>query len=253
MQKGTLDFSPLERLGLELPAVGVKFDFFRPEGIPPLEQDRPMALCEMLRECQRRRAPFYFSREHQETCTGKVWLGMETMAAVDRSGQIGPRLGVFQDFRANGKLYRTVPKMEPGTVNYVSFSPVDQLAFDPDVLVAACDEHQAEILLRSYAWSTGELYISKSSPVMGCTWFLIYPYVSGEINYVLPNLVHGPHGRQLYPQGTVLVSIPYSKLPVVLRNLALMETELKGHESREAYFAEFGGILSDLAREAQDP
>ena len=70
-----LDFSPLERLGLKLPAVGVKFDFFRPEGIPPLEKDKPMALCEMLRECQRRGAPFYFSREHQETCTGKVWLG----------------------------------------------------------------------------------------------------------------------------------------------------------------------------------
>ena len=248
-----LDFSPLERLGLKLPAVGVKFDFFRPEGIPPLEKDKPMALCEMLRECQRRGAPFYFSREHQETCTGKVWLGMETMAAVDRSGQIGPRLGVFQDFRANGRLYRTVPKMEPGTVNYVSFSPVDQLTFDPDVLVAACDEHQAELLLRACAWSTGEIYESKSSLVMGCTWFLIYPYVTGKVNYMLPNLVHGPHGRELYDRGTILVSIPYQWLPLTLRNLGEMKTELEGHKSREAYFNEFGGILSDLAREAENP
>lgn len=252
MEEKKLDFSVLKRLDLELPAVGVKFDFFRPKTIPPLEENVHMALCELLRECQRRNAPFYFSKDHDETCTGKVWLGMKSMEAVERSGQIGPRLGVFQDFRANGKLYRTVPKMEPGTVNYVSFAPVDQMTFDPDVLVVACNEHQAEIMLRAYAYSTGNLYTSKSSPVMGCTWFLIYPYVSGEINYVLPNVVHGPHGRELYPEGTVLVSIPYQWMPVVLKNLKEMTYELEGHRSRDAYFAEFGGILSDLAREAED-
>lgn len=126
------------------------------------------------------------------------------------------------------------------------------MTFDPDVLVVACNEHQAEIMLRAYAYSTGNLYTSKSSPVMGCTWFLIYPYVSGEINYVLPNVVHGPHGRELYPEGTVLVSIPYQWMPVVLKNLKEMTYELEGHRSRDAYFAEFGGILSDLAREAED-
>lgn len=245
--------APLERLGLELDPVGVKFSFFRPEGIPPLEEEQSLSLCEMFRECQRRRAPFYFSRDHRETCTGKVWLGMETMAAVERSGQIGPRLGVFQEARANGHLYCATPKLEPGTANYVAFAPVGQLTFDPDVVVAACDEGQAEVLLRACAWRTGEPYVSRSGPVMGCAWFLVYPYVSGQVNYVLPNLIHGPHGRELYPKGTVLVSIPYQRLPLVMEGLERMQTELEGHRGREAYFAEFGGILSDLARQAQDP
>ena len=41
-------------------------------------------------------------------------------------------------------------------------------------------------------------------------------------------------------------------MPVVLKNLKEMTYELEGHRSRDAYFAEFGGILSDLAREAED-
>ena len=33
------DYSPLRDLRLDAPPVGVKFSFFRPEGIPPLEAD----------------------------------------------------------------------------------------------------------------------------------------------------------------------------------------------------------------------
>ena len=85
---------------------------------------------------------------------------------------------------------------------------------------------------------------------MGCTWSLIYPYLEDQVNFILPQLVHGLHGREVYPDpSTMLISIPYKWIPTVLNNLRNMPLELEGHKSREAYFAEFNGIMADLAEE----
>ncbi len=247
------DYSIIDKLGLKLPAIGVKFSFFRPKDVPELEKDVKMSLCELMKKCQEEDRPFYFSREHDETCVGKIILGMEQMAPVGKSGQIGPRLGVFDDSRANEHVYQSVPKMEQGVVNYVSFSPVSKLTFEPDVLIFAAPAAQAEIVMRSATYSTGTTYKSCCTPVMGCAWMLVQPYRSGEISFIVPALVHGPHGRQLWPSDHLVVSVPHHWIPIVLDNLRHMSFELSGHESKEKYYAEFGGILADLAVESQDP
>lgn len=247
------DYSVLSKLGLDKPALGVKFSFFRPTDVPELEMETHHSLCELMKKCQDENRPFYFSRKHDETCVGKIILGMEQMAPVGKSGQIGPRLGVFDDARANEHVYQSVPKMEAGVVNYVSFSPVDQLSFDPDVLIVSAKPELAELILRAYTYSTGGCYKSCCTPVMGCAWMLVQPYKSGEVSYIVPALVHGPHGRELWEPDTLVVSIPHHWIPVVLDNLRHMKHELDGHSSKEAYYKEFGGILADLAIESQDP
>jgi hypothetical protein len=54
---------------------------------------------------------------------------------------------------------------------------------------------QAEIVLRAMTYLTGEMYASKTTPVMGCAWLYIYPYQSGQVNYLIPEFVHGMKGR----------------------------------------------------------
>jgi uncharacterized protein (DUF169 family) len=247
------DYSPLKTIGLELPPVGVKFSFFKPEGIPPLEFETKLSLCEMLRKAQEESRPFYFSKEHNETCVGKILLGMEDMAPFAESGQIGERLGVFEEARCNQNLYQFVPKLDRYITNYVSFSPADQLNFEPDVLVIAAPPEQAELVMRAVTYSTGEMYKSSCTPVMGCAWFLLYPYKTGQVNFVVPALVHGPRGRELYTADTLLISIPYRWIPTVLDNLTRMEHHLTSHESKRQYYDEFGEILADLADKAQNP
>lgn len=249
----TNDYSILEKLGLELPPVGVKFSFFRPEGIPPLPDDEKMSLCEMLRKAQRDNAPFYFSKEQDETCVGKILLGMTDMAPFAEAGLIGQRLGVFDDARANQHFYQFVPRLDRGIINYVSFSPASQLVFEPDVLVVAAPPEKAELVMRAVTYSTGEMYRSACTPVMGCAWLLLEPYKTQQVNYIVPALVHGPHGRQLYPSDYLLIGIPYRWIPTVLSNLSRMEWHLPSHNSREEYYEEFGGILADLSKKAENP
>jgi uncharacterized protein (DUF169 family) len=204
----------------------------------------------MLVEAQSTAAPFYFSKKNKEACIGKILLGMEKMEFFAESGQIGARLGIFQEPRANYSLYKHVPKFDGGVVNYVAFSPLDKLIYEPDVLVLTVKPSQAEIVLRAMTYSTGELYESRTTPVMGCAWLYIYPYQSGKVNFLTPALVHGMKGRELFPENAMLISIPHQWLPVITGNLKEMKKHLPSHESKEKYLAEFGKIMGELLEEA---
>ena len=241
------DYSALDKVGLELPPVGVKFSYFKPEGIPPLAPELDMSLCEILRYCQSESHPFYFSRENKESCIGKIILGMQQFEPFEESGQIGQHLGVFDDARANHNLYQYAPRLSQGIANYVLFSPANKLTFEPDVLVIAARPNKAEIIMRAVTYSTGELFKSVCTPVMGCAWFLVQPFKTGEVNFIVPAFVHGPRGRELYSEDTILISLPYRWIPTVMQNLERMELHLSSHNSKQEYYDEFGGIMKDLS------
>jgi len=66
-----------------------------------LDIEKNLSFCEMIYEVWQTDEPFYFSKENNETCVGKILLGMEDMAPFAESGQIGARLQIFQEPRAN--------------------------------------------------------------------------------------------------------------------------------------------------------
>ena len=247
------DYSVLSKLGFESPPIGVKYSFFRPEGVDPLEAEAKLSLCEILRKAQIENRCFYFSRDNEETCVGKMILGMEEFTPFEQSGQIGPRLGVFDEARCNQHFYQYIPKLDKGTANYVIFSPTQMMGYEPDVLVISAKPEQAEVIMRAMTYSTGEMYKSSCTPVMGCAWMLAYPYKSAQVNFIVPALVHGLHGRQVYSPDTMVISVPYRLIPVILGNLARMPLHLEGHKSKAAYHAEFEGIIADLAEKAKNP
>ncbi|MCX5813862.1 MAG: DUF169 domain-containing protein [Proteobacteria bacterium] len=245
------DLSGFGRLNLERPPVGVKYLFFKPEGMEQLSLDKNLAFCEMLKEAQFADAPFYFSRENNETCVGKILLGMTDMEPFAEAGQIGPRLGMVQEARVNHNFYHHVPRLSKGIVNYVAFAPIDKLTFEPDVLIVTATTKQAEIVMRAMTYSTGEPYYSKTTIFMGCSWIYIYPFESGKMNYLIPEMIHGMNGRELFEPNTVLVSIPYQWLQTVAQNLR--EIKMVFHESKAEYLAEFEEILVDLIKESENP
>jgi uncharacterized protein (DUF169 family) len=205
----------------------------------------------MLAEAQVADAPFYFGRENNETCVGKILLGMEEMEPFAEAGQIGPRLGMVQEARVNHNFYHHVPRLSKGIVNYVAFAPLEKLTFEPDVLIVTATPKQAEIVMRAMTYSTGEPYTSKTTIFMGCSWIFIYPFETGKVNFLIPEFIHGMTGRELFAPNTLLISIPYRWLPTVAQNLK--EVKLVFHESKEEYLAEFQDILIDLVEESKNP
>ena len=245
------DLSVFNKFNFERPPLGIKFQFFRPEGIRPLAQDRNLSFCELLAEAQQTEAPFYFGKENNETCVGKILLGMQAMEPFAESGQIGERLQIFQEARANYAFYQYVPKFEKNVVNYVVFATLDKLTFEPDLLIITADHEQSEIVMRSMTYSTGELYNSRTTPVMGCAWLFIYPFQSAKVNFIVPDMVHGMKGREVFPENSIVISIPYHWIPAVTHNLGEMTWHLPSHESKGQYLEEFGTILGQLAEKSK--
>jgi uncharacterized protein (DUF169 family) len=213
------NLSIFRKFGFERIPVGVRFSRARPTGMKRL--DKVLDFCEMLVEAQNN-STFYVTKRNF-TCVGPLLLGMVDRDPVFESGRVGPELEIFKNARANKSIYRFLPKLAENTANYVAFSPLDELLFEPDVLVVTANLTQAEIILRANSYTTGNMWSAKGTPVAACAWLYIYPYVSGELNFMMPCFSFGMKSRRLFPEGVLLISIPRGLLSGIVKNLQDME------------------------------
>ena len=238
------DFSVLEKLNLKEKPIGVKFMFDQPEGFQKL--DKQLALCLMPEEA-RKIGPFYVNRENFE-CAEPLFLGIHNDDPFAIAGQIGTKAGldIFQEARANRRIYEILPKLKPGSWNDLIFGPLDDMQFSPDVIVITGNTRQAEIIMRSYTYSTGARYESNTTPVMGCAWTFVYPYITGNINYIPLGLCFGHLAREVGEAGEISISIPFNLIDQIVHNLKEMTWELPAYsDGREGYKKRFKKVTSE--------
>ena len=251
MKPLTQDLSIFKKFNFEKPPIGVTFQFFKPEGIEPL--DKKLAACEMIKEAQERGTPFYFTAENED-CFGKVPLGMEAMPPWGEGGELGLKFEIFQETRANTRIYQYLPKFPLGTVNYIVMVQLDKLTFEPDLLILTANPSQAEIVLRAMSYSTGEIRESASAGVLGCAWIYVYPYQSGKVNYTITGLTFGMKAHQAFPEGWILISIPYNWIPIIAQNLKEMKWVLPSYtDGREKFLKRKVGYIGELVQKSQNP
>jgi len=219
MSKYPAEFTILEKFEFERPPVGVKFSPVRPKGLKKLS--KPLDFCEMLVEAQNGKA-FYVTKE-EFTCIGAMLLGMVELDPKFESGLVGPKLGVFKDDRANRRIYQHLARLPQNSISYVAFAPLDKITFKPDILIIMAGVSQAEIFNRARSYTSGEVWSAKGTTVAGCSWLYIYPYLTGEINFTVTGFGFGMKARRLFPEGRILLTIPWDRLTDIMKNLAEME------------------------------
>jgi uncharacterized protein (DUF169 family) len=248
MSSSQQDLSIFKKFNFDRPPVGVKFLPNKPDGIEKL--DKILDFCEMLPEAQEGNA-FYVTKDNF-TCVGPLILGMIEHEPIFESGQVGPKLGVLKDIRANQRIYHVIPKLQKGAVNHVAFAPLDKLSFEPDVLIITANVSQAEIILRALSYSSGRMWSARGTPVIGCAWIYIYPYLSGELNFTITGFGYGMKARKLFPEGLLLMSIPYDLLPGIINNLQDMEwVPPSSTLGREGHKKRVKRIVDELQQESQ--
>jgi uncharacterized protein (DUF169 family) len=217
MAKQPRDYSILDKFNFERKPVGVKFMISKPAGIKRLAKE--LNFCEMLKEAQEGNS-FYVAPDDW-VCVGveQMILGMKEPEPLLVSGAFGGDEGLFKGASSCRAMYNYLPRMPKDSVQYVAFAPVDKLTFDPDVLVITADLPQAQTILRSVNYSTGEPFSSKATPVVACAWIYVYPVVSGELNYFITGLGLGMQALNIFPPGLFLISVPFQRIPTVLENL----------------------------------
>ena len=242
------DLSIFNKIGFEKQPVAINYEFFRPEAVEQL--DTHLSLCEMVKEAQGRGKPFYITKDNED-CAGKCALGMMEGPAWGEGGGIGERMDIFQCARANMNCISHYKTIKPGQVNYAVFSPLDKLAFEPDLLVFVGKVEQSELILRAMTYSTGEMYESKSTIVFQCSWLYTYPYLTQKINYVITGMSFGMRAREVYPAGLVIVSVPWNWIPTIAENLKEMKFVLPAWTlGRKPWMAEETRILKGIETKA---
>jgi len=221
------DLAILDKFDFDVQPVGVKFLTKRPDMVERLDEN--LAFCEMLKRAQEGNA--FFADAENHTCEAGLYvLGQADALEPYVSGEFGAGLKIFEEARSASRLYLYIPKIGRGVVNYVAFSPLDKLPFDPDLLILLANTNQTEILLRAMSYRTGKMWLSKFSPAIGCAWTYIYPYLSGELNYSITGLGHGMKRRKLFPEGQQIISIPFDLLSSLLQTLQDMPWVLPAYK-----------------------
>jgi len=209
----------LEKFNFDLPPVGVKFLSKPPDMIGRIEEN--IAFCEMLKRAQEGNA-FFAGAENHACEAGLYVLGQADAPEPFINGEFGAGLQIYEAPRSASRLYQHIPKIGRGIVHYVAFAPLEKLLFDPDLLILLANAGQTEILLRALSYRTGQMWISKTTPAIGCAWMYIYPYLSGELNYTVAGLGHGMRRRKLFPEGRQIVTIPFDLISTMLQTLEKM-------------------------------
>ena len=243
------DLSILEKFNFEKKPVGVKFSSTIPDNIQKL--DKVLDFCEMLKEAQEGE-PFYVTKD-EFTCIGPLILGMVEHDPVFEAGLVGPALEVFNDPRANKRLYYNLPRLINNTIECVIFSPVDKLSFDPDILIILAGASDAEILLRARSYKSGKAWSTRGTPVGACAWLYLYPFINGELYFTITNFSFGMKSRRLFPEGQILMSIPWDLLPDMLANLQEMAWIPHSFTlGREGHKKKVKGIVTELTHDKEN-
>jgi len=221
------DLAILDKFGFDIRPVGVKFLVKRPDTVERLGEN--MAFCEMLKRAQQGDA-FYVDVENHTCEAGSYVLGQADAPEPFIGGEFGAGLKIFEAPRSASRLYLYLPKISKGVVNFVAFSPLDKLPFEPDLLILLANANQTEILLRAMSYRTGQMWVSKFSAAIGCAWTYIYPYLTGELNYSITGLGHGMKRRNLFPEGRQIISIPFDLLTSLLQTLQDMPWVLPAYK-----------------------
>ncbi len=214
------DYSIFNKFNFERKPIGVKYSLKKPEGVN--QSKKELGLCELFKEAQEGK-PFFAARENIQC--GEHVLGMEEFPPAMYSGQLGPMFSMFKNAGANRKIYDYVPILPKDSVKYIVCSPLDEMSFDPDLLIITAHTAQAEIILRASSYSDGRMWSFKGSTCLACAWIFAHPYLSGELNLTISGLGYSMKARQVLPDGLLILSIPFNLISGLIENLKEMEWE----------------------------
>lgn len=243
-----MDLSIFNKFQFTIKPIGIKFELTPPKGVGRL--NKMLALCEMFKEAQESPVPFYSDFDNHTCGGGVVCLGKKMASPQVAAGRLGPKLKIFGNPVANRRTLKSLPELAQGTAPYVQFAPLSKIDLEPDILLLAVKPRQAEIILRANSYLTGANWNSAGTGIGGCAWLLGYPYLTGKINYIPTGFSFGMIARELWPEGLILLSIPFDLLSHIIPNLQKMDWVLPAYQAgRDRWVSMFKEKQVELANE----
>jgi len=127
------------------------------------------------------------------------------------------------------------------------FSSIDKISFTPDVLILAADGTQLEIILRAMCFATGKMWTSKGNTGYRLRLVNHLPLHKWRSEFHYDRCISWNESQQIFPSGTILVSIPYDQLSNIIDGLQKIEwlpaLYTEGREAHDRKFDETAYVL----------
>jgi uncharacterized protein (DUF169 family) len=208
-----------KRLGLECSPVAIAFSTTPPQGLE--EMKGAMRLCQMLDKVRLEGKSFYTTSRNHQCDGGATSCGLRERNERSKTGEfLYKELGLFGSKRAARRFINSNPRIESGTVNVISFSPLEKAGFEPDVVALVCSAKQGMKIAEAYAFESGERATGMTGPPI-CSAIVAAPFLTGQVVYSL-----GDHGVRMYMKiedEDIFVGIPAELLSEIVENLGKLK------------------------------
>lgn len=182
-----------ERLGLDKSPVAIKFVLREediPEGIEKIDQN--IRHCEMVQKAAHG-AIFYATNEEQMCKGGATAIGLMEAPEKIKSGEFYQSLGRFSSIGAAKRTLDEIPKIDP-MMKAVIYAPLEDIKFDPDVIVVICTPVQAMKLAQALVYTRGGKVEASFSGIQS----LCADAVAGPFTKNTANITMGCSGSRGY-------------------------------------------------------
>lgn len=202
-------------LGLESPPIAISFSTEPPEGVEQLKGR--IRFCQMLDNVRFEGVSFYTIAENHGCDGGAYSCGLIPASDRLKTGEfLAKDLGLFGSTRAARRFISSNPRIEPGTVKVVTFSPLEKTTFEPDVVVLICNAKQGMEIAEAVAYESGKHTWGLTGPPI-CSAVVAYPFLTGEVVYSLGDV--GARRSMKVRAEDIFVGIPAELLPGIVENL----------------------------------
>jgi len=174
-----------ERLGLEKSPVAIKFILREediPEGIEKIGAN--IRHCEMVQKAAQGET-FYATAEEQMCKGGASAIGLMETPEKIKTGEFYQSLGRFKSLGSAKRTMEEVPKIDP-MMKAIIYTPLEDIKYDPDVIVIICKPAQAMKLAQAMVYTRGGRVEASFSGIQSvCADAVAGPFTQNTANITL--------------------------------------------------------------------
>jgi uncharacterized protein (DUF169 family) len=198
--------------------IAISFSTKAPKGVEQMKGE--MRLCQMLDKVRFDNEIFYTTSDNHACDGGSGSCGMKEMGERIKTGEFLSKMGLFGSARAARRFINSNPRIEFGTVKVVTFSPLEKLTFEPDVIALICNAKQGMLIAEAFAYESGKRALGMTGPPI-CSSIVAAPFLTGEVVYSFGD--HGARNNMKIKDEEVFVGIPTELLPCIVENLGKLK------------------------------
>ena len=174
-----------ERLGLDKSPVAIKFVLREedvPEGIGKIDEN--LRHCEMVQKAAQG-STFYATNEEQMCKGGASALGLMETPEKIKTGEFYQSLGRFSSLGSAKRTMESIPKIDP-MMKAIIYAPLEEIKYDPDVIVVICNPAQALKLAQAMIYTRGGRVEASFSGIQSiCADAVAGPFINNTANITL--------------------------------------------------------------------